>query len=171
MKYKYHIRSKHDGYEVEKADPIGIHHETPPRTASIVWDLDYEWNDDEWMRTRAARNSFTAPIAIYEVHAGSWRRIAEENNRPLSYRELAGPLAEYVRKMNFTHVELMPVMEHPFYGSWGYQGTRFFAPTRRHGTPQGLVDMIDVLRHNGSGVVFDWVSPPFPTDEPGLSYF
>jgi 1,4-alpha-glucan branching enzyme len=170
-KYKYHIRSRHNGYRVDKADPLGIHTETPPHTASIVWDLDYDWQDEEWMRVRGQRNSFTAPMAVYEMHVGSWRRVFEENNRPMSYRELAGPLAEYVRKMNFTHVELMPVMEHPFYGSWGYQVTGFFAPTSRYGTPQDLMYMIDVLHQNGIGVIFDWVPSHFPTDEHGLSYF
>jgi 1,4-alpha-glucan branching enzyme len=170
MKYKYHIRSKHNGYEVEKADPLGIHHETPPRTASIVWDLEYEWNDDEWMRTRASRNGLTSPISIYELHLGSWRRPWDENRLP-TYREIAGPLAEYLRKMNFTHVELMPIMEHPFYGSWGYQVTGFFAPTSRYGTPQDLMYMIDVLHQNGIGVILDWVPSHFPTDQHGLAYF
>ncbi|PYQ34490.1 MAG: 1,4-alpha-glucan branching enzyme [Acidobacteria bacterium] len=170
-KYKYHIRSRHNGYRVDKADPVGIHAETPPHTASIVWDLDYDWQDEEWMRVRAQRNSFTAPMAVYEMHVGSWQRVFEENNRPMSYRELAGPLAEYLRKMNFTHVELMPVMEHPFYGSWGYQVTGFFAPTSRYGTPQDLMYMVDVLHQNGIGVIFDWVPSHFPTDEHGLSYF
>jgi 1,4-alpha-glucan branching enzyme len=170
MKYKYHIRSKHNGYEVEKADPLGIHHETPPRTASIVWDLEYEWNDDEWMRTRASRNGLTSPMSIYELHLGSWRRPWDENRLP-TYREIAGPLAEYLRKMNFTHVELMPIMEHPFYGSWGYQVTGFFAPTSRYGTPQDLMYMIDVLHQNGIGVILDWVPSHFPTDQHGLAYF
>jgi 1,4-alpha-glucan branching enzyme len=170
MKYKYHIRSKLNGYEVEKADPLGIHHETPPRTASVVWDLDYEWNDDEWMRGRASRNGLTSPMSIYELHLGSWRRPWDENRLP-TYREIAGPLAEYVRKMNFTHVELMPIMEHPFYGSWGYQVTGFFAPTSRYGTPQDLMYMIDVLHQNGIGVILDWVPSHFPTDEHGLAYF
>jgi 1,4-alpha-glucan branching enzyme len=170
-KYKYHIRSRHNRYAVDKADPLGVHCETPPLTASIVWDLEYEWQDDTWMRTRAERNAFTAPIAVYEMHIGSWRRVGEDNNRPLSYRELAEPLAEYLRNMNFTHVELMPVMEHPFYGSWGYQVTGFFAPTSRYGTPQDLMYMIDVLHQNGIGVILDWVPSHFPTDEHGLSYF
>ena len=168
MKYKYHIVSQHAGYEVEKADPVGIHHETPPRTASIVWDLDYEWSDPEWMRSRAARNALTAPMSIYEVHIGSWRR---GEYGPLSYREIAGQLADYVRKMNFTHVEFMPVMEHPFYGSWGYQVTGFFAPTSRYGTPQDFMYLVDVLHQNGIGVILDWVPSHFPTDEHGLSYF
>src|SRR5436190_10814389 len=170
MKYKFHIVSRHDNYRVDKADPFGVHHETSPRTGSIVWDLDYQWNDAEWMRTRAPRNSFTAPMSIYEVHLGSWRRPIEEN-RPLSYREIAGPLAEYARKMNFTHVELLPVMEHPFYGSWGYQCTGFFAPTSRYGTPQDFMHLVDVLHQNGIGVILDWVPSHFPTDEHGLAYF
>ena len=170
MKYKYHIVSRHDGFKVDKADPFGVHHETSPRTGSIVWDLDYQWNDAEWMSTRAARNSFTAPMSIYEVHLGSWRRPIEEN-RPLSYREIAEPLAQYARKMNFTHVELLPVMEHPFYGSWGYQCTGFFAPTSRYGTPQELMHLVDVLHQNGIGVILDWVPSHFPTDEHGLAYF
>ena len=170
MKYKYHIQSRHNGYVVDKADPLAVHHETPPHTASIVWDLDYEWNDDEWMRARAARNGLTSPISIYEVHLGSWRRPWDEN-RFHSYRELAGPLAEYARKMNYTHIELMPIMEHPFYGSWGYQVTGFFAPTSRYGTPQDLMYMIDVLHQNGIGVILDWVPSHFPTDEHGLAYF
>ncbi|HEY8130652.1 MAG TPA: 1,4-alpha-glucan branching protein GlgB [Thermoanaerobaculia bacterium] len=170
MKYKYHIVSRHDGYEVDKADPLGIHHETPPHTASIVWDLDYEWHDEAWMSGRASRNALTAPMAIYELHLGSWRR-AWDADRPLSYRELAGPLAEYARKLNFTHVEFMPVMEHPFYGSWGYQVTGFFAPTSRYGTPQDFMYLVDVLHQSGIGVILDWVPSHFPTDQHGLSYF
>jgi 1,4-alpha-glucan branching enzyme len=170
-KYKFHVRSRHNGYAVDKADPLALHAETPPHTASIVWDLEYEWRDEEWMRTRHARNAADAPVSIYEVHLGSWRRVAEENNRHLGYREIAGPLAEYARKMNFTHVELLPIMEHPFYGSWGYQVTGFFAPTSRYGTPQDLMYMIDVLHQNGIGVILDWVPSHFPTDEHGLAYF
>jgi 1,4-alpha-glucan branching enzyme len=170
--YKYHIVSRHNGYRVDKADPFGIRHETPPRTASIVWDLDYEWNDHEWMRTRKARNSFEAPMTTYEVHIGSWRRVFDENGvRTMSYRELAEPLAEYARKMNFTHIEFMPVMEHPFYGSWGYQVTGYFAPTSRYGTPQDFKYLIDVLHQNEIGVILDWVPSHFPSDEHGLAYF
>ena len=172
-KYKYHITSRIGGYQVDKADPFGVHHETPPKTASIVWDLDYKWNDEEWMRSRKARNSFEAPMTAYEVHLGSWRRIDEGNGkqRRMSYRELAGPLAEYVRKMNFTHVQFMPVMEHPFYGSWGYQVTGFFAPTSRYGTPQDFKYLVDVLHQNGVGVILDWVPSHFPSDEYGFAYF
>jgi 1,4-alpha-glucan branching enzyme len=171
--YKYHIISQHHSYRVDKADPFGIHHETSPKTASIVWDLDYEWNDAEWMRTRRDRNSFNAPSTVYEVHLGSWRRTTDDGQtwRPMSYREIAHPLADYAKKMNFTHVELLPVMEHPFYGSWGYQCTGFFAPTSRYGTPQDFKFLVDVLHQAGIGVILDWVPSHFPTDEHGLSYF
>ena len=172
--YKYHIVSQHNGYRVDKADPMAVHHETPPATASKVWDLAYEWNDGDWMKGRHARNSYTAPMSIYEVHLGSWRRVSDDEGRTwrsMSYRELARPLAEYVKKMNFTHVEMMPVMEHPFYGSWGYQGTGYFAPTSRHGTPQDFKYLVDVLHQNGIGVIIDWVPSHFPSDEHGLAYF
>jgi 1,4-alpha-glucan branching enzyme len=171
--YKFHIRSKYDGYHVDKADPFAVMHETPPATASVVWDLDYEWNDEAWMAQRAKRNAFSAPMSIYEMHIGSWRRTPGDDGveRPLTYRELARPLADYLRKMNFTHVELLPVMEHPFYGSWGYQCTGYFAPTSRYGTPQDLMYLIDVLHQHDIGVILDWVPSHFPTDEHGLSYF
>ncbi len=171
--YKYHIVSRHNGFRVDKADPYAVHYETPPRTASIVWDLGYEWSDGEWMRTRKARNSIHAPMTIYEVHLGSWRRTTDDGQhwRAMSYREIAEPLAEYVRKMNFTHVEFLPVMEHPFYGSWGYQCTGYFAPTSRFGTPQDFKYLVDVLHQNGIGVILDWVPSHFPADEHGLAYF
>jgi len=173
--YKYHIVSRFDGYRVDKADPFAVHHETPPATASKVWDLDYDWNDAEWMRSRKARNAYDAPMTVYEVHLGSWlRKPAEEGGgewRSLSYREIAQPLAEYVKKLNFTHVELMPLQEHPFYGSWGYQGTGYFAPTSRYGTPQDCKYLVDVLHQNGVGVLLDWVPSHFPSDEHGLAYF
>jgi 1,4-alpha-glucan branching enzyme len=167
--YKFFIAARDSDFVVEKADPFGIHHQTPPETASVIWDLDYEWQDDEWMRSRAGHNAATAPMSIYEVHLGSWRR--GEGNRQLSYREMAPLLAGYVKTMNFTHVELLPVMEHPFYGSWGYQCTGFFAPTSRHGTPQDFMYLVDVLHQNGIGVILDWVPSHFPTDEHGLAYF
>jgi 1,4-alpha-glucan branching enzyme len=171
--YKYHIVSRANGYRVDKADPFGVHQETPPNTGSKVWDLEYEWNDSEWMSKRATRNAFTAPMSLYEVHLGSWRRTTDDGttSRSMSYREIAHPLAEYVKKMNFTHVELMPVMEHPFYGSWGYQGTGYFAPTSRFGTPQDFKYLVDTLHQHGIGVILDWVPSHFPTDEHGLSYF
>ena len=169
--YKYHIRSQHQGHVAEKADPFGFRHERPPRTASVVWDLDYEWSDREWIEKRKNKNSHHAPISIYEVHLGSWRRVPEEHNRPLTYRELARQLAEYVERMGFTHVELLPIMEHPFYGSWGYQTTGYFAPTARYGTPQDFMYLVDYLHQHGIGVILDWVPSHFPSDAHGLAYF
>jgi 1,4-alpha-glucan branching enzyme len=169
--YKYHIRSRLGGYRVDKSDPFAFRCETPPRTASIVTDLGYEWNDLEWQRDRARVNALDSPWSVYEVHLGSWRRIPDERHRPLSYRELAEPLADYVTDMGFTHVELMPIMEHPFYGSWGYQITGYFAPTGRYGTPQDLMYLIEHLHRRGIGVVLDWVPSHFPSDEHGLAFF
>ncbi len=167
--YKYHIESRHRGYTVQKADPYGYRCEVPPRTASVVWDLSYEWHDAEWMSSRARRNALDAPMSVYEVHIGSWRRA--EHNRPLSYRELAQQLGDYVIEMGFTHVEFLPVMEHPFYGSWGYQVTGYFAPTSRYGTPQDFMYLIDHLHQRGIGVILDWVPSHFPSDEHGLAFF
>jgi 1,4-alpha-glucan branching enzyme len=169
--YKFHIESRQRGYHIDKADPIGLLHETPPRTASVVWNLDYQWNDHDWMQKRAERNALRAPQAIYEVHLGSWMRVPEENNRPLSYRETAPRLADYVNKLGFTHVEFLPVMEHPFYGSWGYQTTGYFAPTSRYGTPQDFMYLVDYLHQHGIGVILDWVPSHFPSDAHGLAYF
>jgi 1,4-alpha-glucan branching enzyme len=169
--YKYHIVSRFHGYEVDKADPFAFFQELPPRTASVVWDLEYIWGDAEWLTRRRARQSLEAPVSIYEVHLGSWMRVPEEGHRFLTYRELAPKLAAYVREMGFTHVQFMPVMEHPFYGSWGYQVTSFFGPTRRYGTPQDLMYLIDYLHQNDIGVFLDWVPAHFPTDEHGLAYF
>jgi 1,4-alpha-glucan branching enzyme len=168
--YKFHIASHHHGYHIDKADPVGFYHEKPPRTASHVWDLAYEWGDHEWMRERHRRISLSAPQAIYEVHLGSWMR-APEDNRPLSYRELAPRLADYVARLNFTHVEFLPVMEHPFYGSWGYQTTGYFAPTARYGAPQDFMYLVDYLHQHGIGVILDWVPSHFPADGHGLAYF
>ena len=169
--YKYRIRSRLHGYVVDKADPFAFRAELPPRTASVVWDLAYDWDDGAWMRGRGSRQTLASPISIYEVHLGSWRRVPEEGNRPLSYRELAPRLAGYAAEMGFTHVELLPVMEHPFYGSWGYQTTGYFAPTSRYGTPQDLMFLVDTLHQHGIGVILDWVPSHFPTDEHGLAYF
>ncbi len=169
--YKYHIVSRYQGYRVDKADPFAFASEVPPKTASIVSDLHFAWGDQEWMQDRRRHNALGSPLAIYEVHLGSWRRVPEEGNRSLTYRELAPRLAEYVQKMGFTHVELLPVMEHPFYGSWGYEVTGYFAPTRRYGTPQDFMYLIDVLHQHGVGVILDWVPAHFPTDEHGLAYF
>jgi 1,4-alpha-glucan branching enzyme len=168
--YKFHIESRHMGYRVDKADPYGFWHETPPSTGSVVWDLDYQWGDDNWMAARRARNSLDAPISIYELHVGSWRRDLERG-RPLTYRELAEPLADHMTAMGFTHVEMMPVMEHPFGGSWGYQVTGYFAPTSRFGTPQDFMYLVDYLHRRGIGVILDWVPSHFPTDEHGLGFF
>ena len=169
--YKYHIESRHSGYQVDKTDPVSFFNEIPPKTASIVWDLHYDWTDADWMRVRRERNALKAPIAIYEMHVGSWRRLAEEQNRSLSYRELAVPLAEYLRQMEFTHVEFLPLTDHPFFGSWGYQTTGYFAPSGNYGTPQDLMYLIDTLHNYGIGVLLDWVPSHFPTDEHGLAFF
>jgi 1,4-alpha-glucan branching enzyme len=170
-RYKYHIHSRHMGYRVDKTDPFAFFREVPPSTASILWDLDYEWNDAHWMQQRHHANALQAPMSIYEVHLGSWRRVPEEGDRFLNYRELAPQLADYVQHMGFTHVELMPITEHPFYASWGYQTTGYFAPTSRYGTPQDFMYLIDHLHQRGIGVILDWVPSHFPTDEHGLAYF
>jgi len=169
--YKYWVSSRFHGYRIEKADPFGFFHETPPKTASVVWTLDYTWGDRRWMEERARANALDAPWAIYEVHLGSWMRVPEEGNRWLTYRELAPRLADYVTRLGFTHVEFLPVMEHPFYGSWGYQTTGYFAPTSRYGTPQDFMYLIDTLHQHGVGVILDWVPSHFPSDGHGLAYF
>jgi 1,4-alpha-glucan branching enzyme len=169
--YKFRIRTKYFGYVVDKADPLAIYSQVPPDTASVVWDLDYSWQDQDWMNERHARNSMNAPMAIYETHLGSWQRMPEENHRMLTYRELAPRLADHITRTGFTHVEFLPVMEHPFYGSWGYQVTGFFAPTSRYGTPQDFMYLIDCLHAHGIGVILDWVPSHFPTDEHGLKFF
>ena len=137
----------------------------------MVWDLDYQWNDAEWMKTRKDRAGLTAPLSIYEAHLGSWRRVPEENNRSLGYREIAPLLAAHVKKLGFTHIELMPIMEHPFYGSWGYQTTGYFAPTSRYGSAQDFMFLVDHLHQEGIGVILDWVPSHFPTDGHGLHFF
>jgi 1,4-alpha-glucan branching enzyme len=169
--YKYHIASHHGGYRVDKADPHGFLHEMPPRTASVVWELGYNWTDSDWMQTRARANALDAPMAIYEVHLGSWRRVPGDGNRSLNYREIAHALGDYVTDMGFTHVELLPVMEHPFFGSWGYQVTGYYAPSSRYGNPQDFMYLVEHLHHRGIGVILDWVPSHFPTDEHGLAYF
>ncbi|HUJ09667.1 MAG TPA: 1,4-alpha-glucan branching protein GlgB [Verrucomicrobiae bacterium] len=169
--YKYHIVSRYDGYEVDKADPVGFRQETAPKTASLVWDLEYAWQDRNWMKVRGQRQNLSQPTSIYEVHLGSWMRLPEEGNRWLTYRESAPRLAEYVQRLGFTHVEFLPVMKHPFYGSWGYQTTCYYAPTGRYGTPQDLMYLIDYLHQHEIGVILDWVPSHFPADEYGLAYF
>jgi len=169
--YKYHVVSRPGGYAVDKSDPYAFRTELPPRTASMVWDLAYTWGDAAWMQRRAAANALGSPWSIYELHLGSWRRVPGERNRFLSYRELAPAVADYALDVGFTHVELLPVMEHPFYGSWGYQVTGYFAPTARYGAPQDFMYFVDHLHQRGVGVILDWVPSHFPSDEHGLARF
>ncbi|HEX9098000.1 MAG TPA: 1,4-alpha-glucan branching protein GlgB [Candidatus Dormibacteraeota bacterium] len=169
--YKYHVHSRVTRTGADKADPFAVYAEQPPRQASIVWDLGYGWDDAEWMSNRARANGRQAPWSVYEVHLGSWMRVPEEGNRWLTYRELAPRLADYAHRLGFTHVEFMPVMEHPFYGSWGYQCTGYFAPTSRYGTPQDFMFLVDHLHQHGIGVILDWVPSHFPSDEFGLQLF
>jgi 1,4-alpha-glucan branching enzyme len=171
--YKYHVMSRHQGYRVDKGDPYAFAWELSHRTgsASVVWDLGHEWTDRDWMSHRSLKNATNAPMSVYEMHIGSWRRVPEDNNRSLTYREMADRLPVYLKDMGFTHVELMPVMEHPFFGSWGYQVTGYFAPTSRYGTPQDFMNLIDCLHREGIGVILDWVPSHFPSDEHGLAYF
>ena len=170
--YKYHVISRHREYTVDKTDPYGFAAEVRPHTASRVWNLEnYSWNDGSWMTNRAKSQALDAPISIYEMHLGSWRRVPEEENRWLTYREMAPLLADYVRECGFTHVEFMPVMEHPFDGSWGYQTTGYFAPTSRFGTPDDFRYLVDYLHQHEIGVILDWVPAHFPKDETGLGYF
>lgn len=169
--YKYFIKSA-NGYAVEKGDPYACYWETPPHTASVTWDMAYQWTDHEWMRARAEYKAIEKPLSIYEVHLGSWKRVEEDGvSRFMTYREMAVALPAYCRQLGFTHIELMPVMEHPFYGSWGYQITGYFAPSSRFGTPQDFMYLIDRLHAEGIGVILDWVPSHFPTDEHGLGYF
>ncbi len=167
-RYKFRITSAH-GDVLDKADPLARYAEVAPATASIVWQSSYAWTDAAWMASRAARVARDAPISIYELHLGSWRR--GPGGELLSYRDLAAPLAEHVVQHGFTHVELLPLLEHPFYGSWGYQVTGYFAPTSRHGTPDDLRAFIDHLHQRGVGVILDWVPAHFPTDAHGLGRF
>ncbi len=169
--YKYHVHSRVTRTGADKADPFAVFAEQPPRQASVVWDLSYGWGDAEWLSSRQRANSRQAPWSVYEVHLGSWMRVPEEENRWLTYRELAPHLADYAHRLGFTHVEFMPVMEHPFYGSWGYQVTGYFAPTSRYGTPQDFMFLVDHLHQHGIGVILDWVPSHFPSDEFGLQYF
>jgi 1,4-alpha-glucan branching enzyme len=169
--YKYAITSRYNNYRVDKADPCGFAAEIRPHTASKVWDLSaYTWGDSTWLSERRDRHAVGAPISIYEIHLGSWKRVPEDN-RWLTYRELAPQLVEYVRRMGYTHVEFLPVMEHPFDGSWGYETVGYFAPTSRFGTPADFMHLIDVLHQHAIGVILDWVPAHFPRDEHGLGFF
>jgi 1,4-alpha-glucan branching enzyme len=169
--YKYHIASRYQDYRVDKADPFAFYNQVAPEKASVVWDLSYAWEDQDWLENRSRPNALQAPIAVYEMHLGSWMRVPEEDNRPPTYRELAPKLAEYLVQRAFTHVEFLPIMEHPFYGSWGYQTLGYFSPTSRYGQPQDFMYLIDCLHRRGLGVILDWVPSHFPTDEHGLGFF
>ena len=166
--YKYAIMNAH-GHVEERADPFAFYAEVPPRTASRAWSLDYEWTDQEWMANRHARNAPDAPFSVYELHVGSWRRSSEAQLP--TYRDIAEPLAEYMKWLGFTHVELMPITEHPFYGSWGYQTTGYFATSSRYGSPQDFMYLVDTLHRHGIGVILDWVPSHFPEDRHGLARF
>ncbi len=168
--YKYSVVAK-DGKATDKGDPFAFRWETPPSTASIVWDLDYKWNDSSWLQNRREKNALASPISVYEVHLGSWKRLPDNGNRSLSYRETASQLPGYVSELGFTHVEFLPLMEHSFYGSWGYQTMGYFAPTSRYGSPQDLMHLIDELHQRGIAVILDWVPSHFPSDEHGLAFF
>jgi 1,4-alpha-glucan branching enzyme len=168
--YKYVVTAD-NGTPFEKADPFALCSEVPPRTGSVIWDLRYDWHDQEWMTQRGHRVALDAPVSIYEVHLGSWRRDSEDPSRLYGYRDIAEPLIEHVTRSGFTHVEFLPLMEHPFYGSWGYQTTGFFSPTRRYGDPQDLMALIDQLHQAGIGVILDWVPSHFPADAFSLANF
>ncbi|MGF1510851.1 MAG: 1,4-alpha-glucan branching protein GlgB [Myxococcota bacterium] len=170
-RYKYRIQSRVGDYIVDKADPLARNNEIPPSTASLVHEGTYRWNDQDWMNARSATSPMRRPMSIYECHTGSWRRVPEDQNRSLNYRELAEWLVRHLQDTGFTHVELLPVMEHPFFASWGYQTTGYFCPSSRYGSPEDLKYLIDVLHQNGLGVILDWVPSHFPTDEHGLVYF
>jgi 1,4-alpha-glucan branching enzyme len=169
--YKYYVTSRVDGFSVEKGDPYGLFWEVPPRTASVVWDITHKWTDKVWLEKRLKSKGLAQPYSVYELHIGSWKRVLEEGNRHFTYRELARELPLYVKELGFTHIEFMPVMEHPFYGSWGYQITGYFAPSSRYGTPQDFMYLINALHEEGIGVILDWVPSHFPSDEHGLAYF
>ncbi len=167
--YKYNITSNNNGIVTEKADPFARYCETPPKTGSVVWDGTYDWNDKDWMGYRKEKNGLDRPYSVYEVHLGSWKR--KKDNEFLSYLDLAEDLVKYVKEMNFTHVEFMPIMEYPYDPSWGYQLTGYFAPTSRFGTPEEFKVLVDKLHQNDIGVILDWVPSHFPEDAHGLGYF
>jgi len=169
--YKYHIHG-FKGRKLDKGDPFAWFWEKRPDTASITWDLEFWWNDNSWMQSRKQHNSLEAPWSVYEVHLASWMRPDRNNEESYcSYDEIKARLVPYVKEMGFTHVEFMPVMEHPFDGSWGYQGTGYFAPTSRFGDPQGFMSLVDVFHQEGIGVILDWVPSHFPYDAHGLFMF
>ena len=163
--YKYAVQARETGVITDKADPVAFSAQLPPATGSVICSPSHDWDDGDWMASRGPRHRFDSPISIYEVHLGSWRY------EPGGYRAIARQLADYCADMGFTHVELMPVTEHPFYGSWGYQTTGYFAPTSRYGTPEDFMAMVDILHRAGIGVIVDWVPSHFPVDEHGLGFF
>ncbi|HQE35008.1 MAG TPA: 1,4-alpha-glucan branching protein GlgB [Flavobacterium alvei] len=167
--YKYKIQSNNGGIITEKADPFALYCEHPPHTASVVWDLDYQWKDKKWMETRKEHNDLDKPYSVYEVHLGSWKRNSE--GKFLTYLELADDLVAYIKETGFTHVEFMPIMEYPYDPSWGYQLVGYFAPTSRFGTPQDFMVLVDKLHQAGIGVILDWVPSHFPEDAHGLGFF
>ncbi len=168
--YKYMVEAQ-DGRHLEKGDPYAFSWELPPKTASIVWELDYKWKDKKWLKARKEKAGEAQPFSVYEVHIGSWKKLGNEGNRSLSYKELAKELVPYVKNLGFTHIEFMPVMEHPFYGSWGYQTTGYFAPSSRYGTPEEFMALIDAFHKAEIGVILDWVPSHFPEDAHGLADF
>ncbi|MBI5715545.1 MAG: 1,4-alpha-glucan branching enzyme, partial [Chloroflexi bacterium] len=167
--YKYEIKTRYQGYVASKADPFGFGSEMRPSTSSVICDLRFDWHDEGWMRTRQVRQSLNSPISVYEVHLGSWRR--KDGNEFLNYHELADQLIGYVKEQGFTHIELLPITEHPFDGSWGYQSLGYFAPTSRFGSPADFAYFVDEAHRNGVGVIVDWVPAHFPKDGFGLSFF
>ena len=170
--YKYEVKSKSEPAVNQKADPFGFYAEMRPKTGSIVFDINrYQWHDEGWMADRRNRNILEEPLAIYEVHLGSWKRVAVEDNRFLTYRELAEQLPAIIKELGYTHVELLPVMEHPFDESWGYQTVGYFAPTSRFGTPKDFMHFVDTCHQQGIGVILDWVPAHFPNDWHGLMRF
>ncbi|HEX6595950.1 MAG TPA: 1,4-alpha-glucan branching protein GlgB, partial [Acidimicrobiales bacterium] len=170
VRYKYEVLGA-DGSITLRADPFAFATEEPPATASVVWEPAYQWRDDPWLSERAATEATARPMSVYEVHLGSWRRVPEDGDRPLTYRELAEQLPDYVADLGFTHVELLPVAEHPFAGSWGYQVTAYYAPTARFGTPDDFRALVDALHARGIGVIVDWVPAHFPKDQFALARF
>jgi len=170
--YKYEIKSRHKKQIFEKADPYAFYSEIRPKSASIIHDINkYQWNDTEWMKMRSKKNWLESPVSIYEVHLGSWMRVPEENNRYLTYRELAERLIRYAKKMGYTHLQLLPVTEHPLDASWGYQTIGYFSATSRHGKPEDFMYFVDACHQNHIGVILDWVPAHFPTDGHGLGFF
>ena len=168
--YKYHIISKIEDKTFLKTDPYGFYCEKPPKSASVIYNIEgFKWNDKEWMKKRGEVNAHDKPISIYEVHLGSWRK--KENGEFLSYKEAALELGKYVKSLNYTHIELMPITEYPFEGSWGYQVTGYFASTARYGTPKEFMEFVDIMHKNGIGVILDWVPSHFVTDGHGLGNF